>query len=194
MTIISSLNKVDPLGRVCWLLNATELGVGPHGGQRTTATAMVNWFVRSHRCRNHPLLLLILPVCCRRHCTSFLHDVPAQMMQKNKWFGVEAAKPTAPMPTEMLFITTLSGRHHQLPGTLPYIFLRRTQTTSNPQCQSTTTRHVLNKGRQWPWCPTPGATANNGHTEYWLIGVCKSTGSGAPWRCGTWLVGAAGFR
>jgi hypothetical protein len=182
MTIISSLNKVDPLGRVCWLLNAMELGVGPHGSRRTTATAMVNWCVRSHRCRNHPLLLLFLPVCCRRHCTSCLHDVPARMMQQNKRFDVEAAKPTAPMPMEMLFLTTLLGRHHQLPRTLPYIFIRRTQTTSNPQCLSTTTRHDLNKGWQWQWCPTPGAAANNGHTKYWLNGVSKGTGSGAPWQ------------
>lgn len=198
MTNISSLNKVDPLGRVCWLLNATELGVGPHGGQRTTATAMVNWFVRSHRCRNHPLLLLFLPVCCPRHCTSCLHDVPARMMRKNKRFGVEAAKPTAPMPTEMLFLTTLSGRHHQLPGTLPYIFLRRTQTTSKTMS--------VNDNTSWPKqrstvAVVPHSRCRCKQLSHRILADWRmqrhwewSSMAVVGWRQLAWLVGGAGFR
>ena len=54
-----------------------------------------------------------------------------------------------------------SGRHRQLAGTLPRIFLRRTQTTRTPQRPST--RCDLN-GQQrspWPWCPAPGAATQS---------------------------------
>jgi hypothetical protein len=100
-------------------------------------------------------------------------------MQHNNQFGVEAAKPTSPMPAGML-IVILSGRHCRLPGTLPYIFLRRAQLTTTPQRPS---MHRDLKGRQQPpWCPTPDANAHNGQPVCWLIVVCGDAGSGAPWR------------
>jgi hypothetical protein len=130
-------------------------------------------------CRNCLLLLFSLLFCRHLHHASFPHDVPSRTTQHNDRFGVEAAKLTAPMPEGML-IVTLSGRHCRLPGTLPHIFLRRTQLTTTPQRPST--RRDLN-GRQWPpWCPTPDANAHNSHPVCWLIVVCSGAGSGAPWR------------
>jgi hypothetical protein len=112
-----------------------------------------------------------------RHA-SFTHNVPSWTTQHNDQFGIEAAKPMAPMPAGML-IVTLMGRHHRLPGTLPYIFLRRKHLTTNPQRPSI---HCDLNGRQWPpWCPTPDANAHNGHPVCWLIVVCGGAGSGAPW-------------
>jgi hypothetical protein len=113
-----------------------------------------------------------------RHA-SFPHNVPSRTTQHNNQFGVEAAELTAPMPEGMLIITLL-GRHCRLPGTLPYIFLRRTQLTTTLQRPST---HLDLNGQQWPpWCPTPDADAHNGHPVCWLIVVCGGAGSGAPWR------------
>jgi hypothetical protein len=93
-------------------------------------------------CRNIHLLFLFLLFRCHRRHASFPHNVPFWMTRYNDWFGVEAAKPTAPMPARMLFVTLL-GRHRRSPGTLPYIYLRRTQLTTTPQCLS----HVVTK---WP--------------------------------------------
>jgi hypothetical protein len=88
--------------------------------------------------RNLHLLFLFLLFHCHRHHASFPNNIPYRMTQHNNQFGVEASKPMAPTPAGMLIITLL-GRHCRLPGTLPYIFLRRTQLTTTPQCLS----HVL---------------------------------------------------
>jgi hypothetical protein len=130
-------------------------------------------------CRNHHLLFLFLLFCRHRRHASFPHNVPSWMMQHNDQFSVEAAEPMAPMPAGMLIIT-LSGRHRQLIGTLPDIFLRRTQLTTTPQCLST--HRDLNGQQRPPWCPTPNANAHNDHPVCWLIIVCGSAGSGEPWR------------
>ncbi len=51
---------------------------------------------------------------------------------------------------------------------------------NNPTTPST--YHELN-GKQWlPWCPTPNAATYNSHQAYWLIILCSSAGSEAPWR------------
>jgi hypothetical protein len=139
------------------------------------ATAMINRAC----CRNRHLLFLFLLFCCHCRHALFPHDIPSWTTQHNNRFSVEASKPTAPMPAGMLIIT-LSGRHCQLPGTLLYIFLCRTQLTTTPQ--HPLTRLDLN-GRQWPpWCPTPDSNTHNGHPVCWLIVACSSAGSGAPWR------------
>ncbi len=130
-------------------------------------------------CRNRHLLFLFLIFCRRRHHASFPHDVSSPTMQHNNQFGVEAASPMAPMPVGMLIVTLL-GRHCWSPGTLPYIFLRRTQLTTTPQRPST--RHDLNGRQRPPWCPTPSPDAHNGHPVCWLIVVCGGAGSGASWR------------
>jgi hypothetical protein len=127
-------------------------------------------------CRNCHLLFLFLLFCCHLHHASLPHDVPSQTMQHNKQFGVKAAKPMAPMPAGMLIVTLL-GRQHRLPGTLPYIFLCRTQLTTTPQCPSTGCGQ-----QQPPWCPTPVANAHNSHPVCWLIVVCGGAGSEAPWQ------------
>ena len=100
-------------------------------------------------------------------------------MRHNDPFGVEAAEPTAPMPTGMLFLTSL-GRHHRLSGIIPYLFLRRAQPTTTLQRPST--RRDLNDQHRSPWCPTPGAAAQNSHPVCWMIVVCVGAGSEAPWR------------
>jgi hypothetical protein len=150
--------------------------VGPHGSHRTTAIAIVNQYCAC--CRNRLLPLFFLLFC--RHCrhASFPHDVPSRITQDNDQFGKEAAEPTAPM-VEGLLIVTLSGKHCQLCGMLPYIFLRRTQLTTTPQFLST---HCDLISRQRPpWFPTPNANAHNGHPVYWLIVICGGARSGAPW-------------
>jgi hypothetical protein len=51
---------------------------------------------------------------------------------------------------------------------------------NNQQCPL---RHCdLNGPQRLPWCPTPGAFADNSSPECWLIVVCGGTGSGAPWQ------------
>jgi hypothetical protein len=48
--------------------------------------------------------------------------------------------------------------------------------------QGLSTHRDLNGQQQLPWCPTFGAAAYNSQPACWLIVVCGSTGSGAPWR------------
>jgi hypothetical protein len=127
--------------------------------------------------RNCHFSLLFLLFCHHLRHASFPHDVPSRTTQHNNRFGVEAAKPTAPMPEGMLIIILL-GRHCRLPGTLPYIFLPRAQLTTTPQ--SPLTRRDLNGRQRPPWCPTPGADAHNGHPVCWLIVKCGGAGSGEP--------------
>jgi hypothetical protein len=129
-------------------------------------------------CRNCLLLLFLLLFCRRRHHASFPNDFAGRTTQHNNQFGVKSAAPTALMPTMML-IVTLSEGYRQMPGTKPYVFLRRTQPTTNPQCPST---HCdLNGQLRLPWCLTPGNDAYNSCPEYWWIVVCGGAGSGAPW-------------
>jgi hypothetical protein len=51
---------------------------------------------------------------------------------------------------------------------------------NNPQCLST--HRDLNGRQRPPWCPTPGAAADNSCPECWLIVVCGGARSEAPWR------------
>jgi hypothetical protein len=78
--------------------------------------------------------------------TNESHHDTARTTWHNGRFGMEAAKPTAPIP-KGVHCLTLSRRHHRLSGTLlPYVFLQRTQLTTTPKCLSTCCD--LN-GRQW---------------------------------------------
>ncbi len=130
-------------------------------------------------CRNCLLPLFLLLFCRHRHHASFPNDVAAQTTRHNNQFGMEAATPTAPMPMMMLIVTSSEG-YCQTPGTKPYIFLRRTQPTTNPQRPST--RCDLNGRLGPPWCLTPGDDSYNSHSDCWRIVVCGGAGSGAPWR------------
>jgi hypothetical protein len=130
-------------------------------------------------CGNRLLLLFFLLFCCHLHHSSFPHNVPSRTTQHNDQFGIEAAKLMAPMPEGMLIVTLL-GRHRQLPGTLPFIFLHRTQLTTTPQ--RPLTHRDLNGRQQPPWCPTSNADAHKGYPVCWLIVVCGGASSGAPWR------------
>ncbi len=160
----------------CCMLKSQEWGPMAAIGQRRPPSLID---INHACCRN--LLLPLFFLLFRRHCrhASFPHDVPSRTTQHNDRFGEEAAKPTAPMPEGML-IVTLSGKHCRLRGTLPYIFLRRTQLTTTPQRPSTR-RDLIGQQRP-PWRPTPDADAHNGHSVCWLIVICGGTGSGAPWR------------
>jgi hypothetical protein len=129
--------------------------------------------------RNRLLPLFFLLFCYHHHHTSFPTDVAARTTRHNNQFGVEASAPTAPMPMMMLIVTS-SEWYRQMPGTKPYIFLRSTQPTTNPQCPST--RHDLNGQLRPSWCLTPGNDAYNRRPECWRIVVCGGAGSGAPWR------------
>jgi hypothetical protein len=130
-------------------------------------------------CRNHLLPLFLILFCHRCHHALFPNDVAARTTQHNNQFGVEAAAPTASMPTMML-IVTLSEGYCQLPGTKPYVFSRRTQPTTNPQCPSTC--RDLNGRLRPQFCLTPGNDAYNSRPECWRIVVCRGTRSGAPWQ------------
>jgi hypothetical protein len=130
-------------------------------------------------CRNHLLPLFFLLFCHHRHHASFPNYVAAWTTQHNNQFGVEAATPTAPISTMMLIVTSSEG-YCQLPGTKPYVFLRRTQPTTNPQRWSTC--RDLNGRLRPPWCLTPGADAYNSCPECWPIVVCGGASSGTPWR------------
>jgi len=147
--------------------------------------------------RNSLLLPLFRLIWHHRHNASLPHGVPAWQTRHNNLFGVEAAQPMAPMLRGMLFLTSL-GRHRQLSGILPYVFLRRTQPTTIPQRPST--RLDLNGQQRSPWCPTPVAATHNSHPVCWNIVGCGGTGSKAPWRPwndggrhGWWVDGLASF-
>jgi hypothetical protein len=129
-------------------------------------------------CRNrlHPLFLILF--CRRRHHASFPNDASARTTQDNNQFGMEAATPMALMPTMMLIITSSEG-YRRTPGTKTYIFLRRTQPTTNPQ--RPLMRRDLNGQLRPPWYLTPGNDAYNSCPECWRIVVCGGAGSGAPW-------------
>jgi hypothetical protein len=179
MIDFSSFNDVELFHSMfvdCCMLKSWEWGPMVAIGQRRPPS-LIN--IDRACCRNHLLLLFFLLFCRHRHHASFPHDVPSWTTQHNDRFGVEAAEPTAPMPEGMLIIT-LPGRHRQLPGTLPYIFLRRAQLTRTPQRPST--RPDLNGRQQPPWCPTSNADAHNGHPVCRLIVECSGAGSGEPWR------------
>ena len=85
----------------------------------------------------------------------FPRYVPARTTRHNDRFGVEAAEPTAPMPTGTLFLSPhLVG--NRLSGTLRYVFLRRSQPLRAPQRPST--RRDLNMvdvGRRGATLPAP---------------------------------------
>jgi hypothetical protein len=130
-------------------------------------------------CRNCLLPLFLLLFRRRRHHASFPNDVAARMTRHNNQFGVEAATPTAPMPRMMLIVTSSEG-YRQMPGTKPYIFLRRTQPTTNPQ--RLLMRRDPNGRLRLPWCLTPGNDAYNSRPECWRIVVCGGARSGAPWQ------------
>ncbi len=135
-------------------------------------------------CRKNCLLVVFLLFCCHCHHAPFPNDVPAWKMWHNDQFVMEAAAPMAPMPTRMLIITLLEG-YPWSPCTEPYIFLHRSQPTTNPpnlECPST--RCDLNGRQRLQWCPTPDADADNSGPECWGIVVCSGAGSGAPW--GLW--------
>jgi hypothetical protein len=102
-------------------------------------------------CRNRLLLLFFLLFCCRRHHASFPNDVAAWTTWHNNQFGVEAALLAAPMTTMILIVTSSEG-YRRLPGTKPYVFLRRTQPTTNPQCPSS---HRDLNGQLWPPAMVP---------------------------------------
>ncbi len=129
-------------------------------------------------CMNCLLPVFFLLFCHRRHHASFPNDVAAWTTQHNNQCGVEAVAPTTPM-LRMMLIITLSEGYHQLPGTNPYVFLRRTQPTTNQQYPSTC--RDLNGRLRPPWCLTPGVDAYNSRPECWQIVVHGGAGSGAPW-------------
>ena len=132
---------------------------------------------------------------CHRHHASFPHDhdVPSRTLRHNGRFGVEAAKSMAPMPTGMLFLTSLGMHNQLLVHYPPYSYARH-----NPQQPHNAHQCV---GRWWPpWCPITSATAHYSHPAYWLIFVCGGAGSEAPWwpwdegsHHGRWVHGLASF-
>jgi hypothetical protein len=179
MIAFSSFNNVELFHSMfadCCMLKSWEGGpMAAIGWRRPPSSIDIN-----HACCRNRLLSLFFHLFRRHHHhASFPHDVPSRTTQHNDRFSKEAAKPAALMPERML-IVTLSGKHRQLRGMLPYIFLRMTQLTTTPQRPSTR-RDLIGRQRP-PWCPTPNADAHNGHPVCWLIVVCSGTGSGAPWR------------
>ncbi len=125
-------------------------------------------------CRKTSLAVLFLQFCRRPCHASFPNDVAARMTWHIDQFVVEAAAPIALMLTMMLIIP-LSEGYHQLLGTKPYVFLGKTQPTTNPQ--RPLTHHDLNGRQRPPWCLTPGA-----HPKCWQIVKCNGYASGAPWQ------------
>jgi hypothetical protein len=130
-------------------------------------------------CKKTCLLVLFLLFYHRHRHASFHSYDAARTMWHNDQFGMEAAAPMAPMLTRMLIVTLLEG-YCQCPGTKPYVFLSRSEPTTNPQRPST--RHDLNGGQRLPWCLTPSVDADNSHPECWWIFICGGAGSGAPWQ------------
>ncbi len=123
------------------------------------------------------VLFLLFHCCCCQ--ASFPNDVAARTTWHKEQFGMEATMLTALMLTRMLIVISLEG-YCQSPGTTPYVFLCRSQPTTNPQCLLT---HCDLNGWQWPpWCPTPGADTDNTCPECWRIVVSSCARSGAPWR------------
>jgi hypothetical protein len=136
MIVFSSFNGVELFHSMfadCCMLKSQEWGpMAAIGRWGPPSLIDIN-----HACCRNPLLPLFFLLYCHHCChASFPHDVPSRTTQHNNRFGKEAAEPTALMLEGML-IVTLSGKHRQLRGMLTYIFLRRTQLTTTPQCPST---------------------------------------------------------
>ena len=142
-------------------------------------------------CRNRLILLIFLLVCCRLHLASWLHNVPAWKTGYKDWFGVEAAKPTAPMPpSRTLFLISLE-RYRRLSCTLPV--------GHNPQ-----KHHFADALRPIPkWsmaaakvphsrrCPiqqSPSMLSDCRMRWHWECGTMVAVGQQRPpWLVGLWL-------
>jgi hypothetical protein len=131
-------------------------------------------------CRNCLLPLFLLLFHRRCNHSSLPNDVAARTTRHNNQFSVEAAAPTAPMPTMMLIVTLSEGYPRTPAGTKPYVFLCRTQPTTNQQ--RPLTRRDLNGRLRPPWCLIPGNGAHNSCPECWWIVLCGGAGIGTPWR------------
>jgi hypothetical protein len=106
--------------------------VGPHGGRRTMATAMINQCVKSHRVGK--LVSWSYSSNFSAAAAAATHHSPMMLLPGQcgtmTIFGMEAAGPTALMPRRMLIVTSSEG-YRRSHGTLPYVFLCRTQPTTN---------------------------------------------------------------
>ena len=166
------------------------LGVDLRGDCRMTATTIIDPCVSSHAggivfsspilpSLTPPLQRIIPPWC---PCSS-------DTAQRPIWRG--ACQADSSDADGVLSLTWL-GRHRQLAGTLPHIFLSRTQTTRTPQCPPT--RRDLNGKQLSPLGPTPNAAAQKSHPVCWLIVVYGGARSEVPWAVGRrrppWSMGA----
>ena len=154
------------------------LGVDLRGDCRMTATTIIDPCVSSHAggivfsspilpSLTPPLQRIIPPWC------PCLANAAQRPIRRGGWRADGSDADGVP------FLTS-SGRHDQLAGTLPHVFLLRTQTTRTPRRPSTC--RDLNGQQRSSWCPTPGAAAQNSHPVCWMIVVCGGSGSEAPRR------------
>jgi hypothetical protein len=119
--------------------------------------------------------------------------IAAWTTQHNNQFSMEAAAPMAPMPTMMLIVTSSEG-YCRLPGTKPYVFLCRTQPTTNPQRPSTRHDQMADCGHHGALLPALTQTTvaqNVGGSSYAVaLGVGHHGGRGTA---ATAKVGGARF-
>jgi len=143
------------------------LGVGPHGGRRTTPATMIDRCKKSHQAETSPPVP-ISPFAPLPPPRILQHDVSNWRMRRSDKFGVEAAETMAQKPAAMVGGCVFTS---YLPN--------KSTCHNNAQCLST--HHDLNGQQRPPWCPTPGTAADNSCPENWLIVVCGGARSEAPW-------------
>ena len=143
--------------------------MGPHDGCTTTAAAMFDWCKKLHRAGN-------LSFCSySTFCAYTALRYYATMMN---WIGrcKEATDSAWRVPRQQLRSQPPWSGGACLLANLP-----SKNTLTTPQ-QRLLTRRDLNGWQRLPWCPTLGAATYNSQSACWLIVVCGSSGSGAPWR------------
>ena len=154
------------------MLYAQKPGVGPHGSRRTNAAVMINQCKKPHRAEN-------LSSCSySAFCDYAAAAAPAAMM-----FPIGGRKKGTDLVWR-LKRRRLGSRPPWSDGVCSLANLpSKTQPTTTPQRPS-----------------TPGAATCNSRTECWLIVICGSTRSEAPWRPwddggrhGRWVHGLASF-
>ncbi len=145
------------------------LGLGLHGGCRTTSTAMIDRREKLHRAENLVSWTYssVFAATTTTHHTAMMYRIGGCKEATNLAWRLPqrrlGSRPPWLVGACLLANLPSKNTHH-----------------SNPQ-RLLTCRDQ--NGRQWPpWCPTSCAGAYISRPECWLIVVCGGAGSEAPLR------------
>ncbi len=143
--------------------------MGPHGGRRMTAAAMINQCKKLHRAEN-------LSFCSfSAFCTYTTATHHAAMM-----FQIGGRKEATNLAWR-LPRRRLGSRPPWLGGACLLANLPSKNMLTTTQQRLLTRSDIIGRQRL-PWCSTPLAATYNSQPTCWQIVACGNAGSGAPWR------------